>query len=71
MSRKLRDALPGGHGALRAAVWEFVRPMLSPTLAAIHRDAFATDEPVATTVRLADHRADSDLDDLHLDDTAA
>ena len=71
MSRKLRDALPGGHGALRAAVWEFARPMLSPALAAIHRDAFATDEPVATTVRLADHRADSALDDLHLDDTAA
>ena len=30
MARKLRDALPGGEGALRAAVWEFMRPMLSP-----------------------------------------
>ena len=39
MSRKLRDALPGGSGALRAAVWEFARPMLSPALAAMHRDA--------------------------------
>ena len=71
MSRKLTDALPGGHGALRAAVWEFARPMLSPALAAMHRDAFISDETAATTVRLADHRADSDLDDLHLDDTAA
>ena len=32
MARKLRDALPGGEGALRAAVWEFMRPMLSPAL---------------------------------------
>ena len=32
MARKLRDALPGGDGALRAAVWEFMRPMLSPAL---------------------------------------
>ena len=71
MSRKLRDALPGGHGALRAAVWEFVRPMLSPAVAAMHRDAFVSDETAATTVRLADHRADSDLENLDLDDTAA
>ena len=71
MSRKLSDALPGGHGALRAAVWEFVRPMLSPALAAMHHDAFITDEAVTTTtVRLADHRADSDLEDLELDDAA-
>ena len=71
MSRKLRDALPGGQGALRAAVWELVRPMLSPALAAIHRDAFLADNPIDTTVRLADHRADSDLDDLDLDDSPA
>jgi hypothetical protein len=68
MSRKLRDALPAGHHALRAAVWEFVRPMLSPALPAMHRDAFLTDEAIDTTVRLADHRADSDLDDLDLHD---
>ena len=71
MSRKLTDALPGGHGALRAAVWELVRPMLSPALAAMHRDAFVSDDTAATTVRLADHRADSNLEDLDLDDTAA
>ena len=71
MSRKLRDALPGGHGALRAAVWELVRPMLSPALAAIHRDTFISDDTVATTVRLAQHRGDSNLEDLDLDATAA
>lgn len=26
MARKLSDALPGGEGALRATVWEFMRP---------------------------------------------
>jgi hypothetical protein len=71
MSRKLTDALPGGHDALRAAVWEFVRPMLSPALASMHRDAFVSDDTAATTVRLADHRGDSNLEDLALDDTAA
>ncbi|MGA2929873.1 MAG: hypothetical protein ABSG43_28585, partial [Solirubrobacteraceae bacterium] len=40
MERKLRDALPGGESALRAAVWEFLRPMLSPALVALNRDAF-------------------------------
>ena len=44
MARKLRDALPGGDGALRAAVWEFMRPMLSPALVALNRDAFVVDE---------------------------
>ena len=59
MARKLRDALPGGHTPLRAAVWEFMRPMLSPALAAMHRDAFLTDQAIDTTVRLAEHRGDS------------
>ena len=52
MARKLRDALPGGDGALRAAVWEFMRPMLSPALVALNRDAFVIDEGVETTVDL-------------------
>jgi hypothetical protein len=70
MDRKLRDALPGGQTALRAALWEFMRPMLSPALAAMHRDAFLTDQAIDTTVRLAEHRGDSALEDLNLDDTA-
>ena len=68
MSRKLADALPGGHNPLRAAVWEFVRPMLSPRLATLHRDTFVFDEPLKTTVELAAQRAESDLADLELGD---
>jgi hypothetical protein len=44
MARKLRDALPGGADPLRVAVWEFLRPMLSPRLAELHHDAFVIDE---------------------------
>ena len=68
MERKLRDALPGGDSALRAAVWELMRPMLSPSLVALNRDAFVVDENTETTVDLDGHRAASDLDELALDD---
>jgi len=68
MARKLADALPGGQHPLRTAVWEFLRPMLSPRLAALHRDTFVHDEPLETTVQLAAHRAESDLADLDLGD---
>ena len=68
MARKLRDALPGGDGALRAAVWELMRPMLSPSLVALNREAFVVNESTETTVDLDGHRAASDLDELALDD---
>jgi hypothetical protein len=68
MARKLRAALPGGEGALRAAVWEFMRPMLSPALVALNRDAFVTDEGIETTVDIDAYRASSDLDELALGD---
>ena len=68
MARKLRDALPGGEGALRAAVSEFMRPILSPALLALNWDAFVIDESVETTVDLEGHRATCDLDVLALDD---
>jgi hypothetical protein len=68
VARKLRDALPGGDSSLRAAVWEFMRPMLSPALVALNRDAFVLDERIETTVDLEAHRATSDLDDLALDE---
>jgi hypothetical protein len=68
MARKLRDALPGGDGALRAEVWEFMRPMLSPALVALNCDAFVADESPETTVDLDGHRAASQLDELALDD---
>ena len=71
MSRKLHDALPGGDEPLRTAVWDFMRPMLSPRLAELHRDAFVIDDADPSTVDLAAHRGDSSLDDLDLDEEAA
>ena len=68
MARKLRDALPGGDSSLRNAVWEFMRPMLSPGLVALNHDAFVLDDTYATTVDLATHRAASNLDDLDHDE---
>ena len=68
MARKLRDALPGGDRDLRAALWQFMRPMLSPALVELNRDAFVIDARVETTVDLDGHRAASDLDELALDD---
>ena len=66
MSRKLHEALPGGEEPLRSAVWAFLRPMLSPRLAELHRDAFVIDNGKCSTVDLAAHRGDSSLDDLDL-----
>ena len=68
MTRRLHDALPGGESPLRAAVWEFVRPMLSPRLVELNRDAFVTDDATQSTVDLAAHRGESGLDDLDLGD---
>ena len=68
MARKVSDALPGGDGALRSAVWEFMRPMLSPGLLALNRDAFVIDSNAESTVDLAMHRAAGGLDELDLDD---
>jgi hypothetical protein len=65
MGRKLRDALPGGAGALRDAVWQFMSPMLSPRLRELHRDAFVIAE-LPDTVDLQAHRQDSGLQDLDL-----
>ena len=68
MARKLRDALPGGDHPLRSAVWEFVRPMLSPRLAELNRDAFVIEDRDQSTVDLAAHRGESSLDELDLGD---
>jgi hypothetical protein len=67
---KLRDALPGGHAPLRATVCAFMPPMLSPALAGMHRDTFLADRAIDTTARLTEHRGDSALEELNLDDTA-
>jgi hypothetical protein len=42
--------------------------MLSPTLAALNRDAFINDHGAETTVDLDKHRSASDLDELDLDE---
>jgi hypothetical protein len=68
MASKLRDALPGGQEALRSAVWTFLRPILSPRLTAVNRDAFVPDPGIESTVDLDAHRADANLDDLDLGD---
>jgi hypothetical protein len=68
MARKLGDALPGGDRALRASVWELMRPMLSPALVSLNRDAFVVQGECETTVDLAGREAASNLDDLNLDD---
>jgi hypothetical protein len=71
IARKLSDTLPGGENPLRTAVWQFMRPMLSPNLAQLNRDAFVLDEPVQSTVRLDEHRGDSDFGELDLGDQDA
>lgn len=68
MACKLRDALPGDEGALRASVWELMRPMLSPALVALNRDGFVVEDDDATTVDLAGHCAPSSLDELDLNE---
>ena len=68
MARKLRDALPGGDQPLRAAVWAFLRPILSPRLTTLNKDAFVPDAGIESTVDLAAHRADADLGELDLGD---
>ena len=69
IARKLSDALPGGENPLRATVWEFMRPILSPNLAQLNRDAFIIVDSIQSTVDLDGHRSASDLDELDLDDT--
>ncbi len=68
MARKLRDALPGGDQPLRAAVWAFVRPILSPRLIALNKDAFVLDSGIESTVDLGTQCSDSDLAEFDLGD---
>jgi len=42
--------------------------VLSPRLTALNRDAFVPDAAVESTVDLAPHHADADLDELDLGD---
>ena len=65
MARKLSDALPGGENPLRTAIWEFMRPMLSPALIDLNLGAFVIDK-AHSSVDLEKHRGDSRLEDLDL-----
>ena len=66
MARKLRGALSGGEQPLRATVWAFMRPILSPRLVALNKDAFVCDAGIESSV--GDRRADSTHDELDLDE---
>ena len=71
MARKLRDALPGGDTPLRQAIWQFMRPMLSPHLVELNQDAFVCDAGIDSSVDLDAHRGESSLADLDLGDDDA
>jgi hypothetical protein len=66
MTRKLQAALPAGESPLRDAVWQLMRPMLSPHLGEINRDAFVIDATLAPAADLETLRADSALADIDL-----
>ncbi len=75
-SASVRSAIPAAteprqidaiiDAELRASVWEFIRPMLSPALVALNREAFIVEDIYATTVDLEAHRATSSLDELDI-----
>ena len=66
--RRARPSRATPEGALRAAVCEFMRSMLSRGVVALNRDAFVLNESADTTVDLDGHRASSGLDGLELDE---
>jgi hypothetical protein len=68
MTRKLQAALPAGESPLREDVWQLMRPMLSPHLSDINRDAFVLDTTLAPAADLQTLRADSALADIDLGD---
>ena len=70
IARRAADALPAEH-PLRDAVWALLRPLLSPRLAELHRDAFTADADTVSTVDLEGRRDETDLDALDLGDDIA
>jgi hypothetical protein len=49
IARKLSDSLPGGENPPRGAVWQFMRPMLSPNLAQV-KAVSCTSSTICTAV---------------------
>jgi hypothetical protein len=68
MDRKLREALPGGDGALLAVVWGAHAADALPGTRRAQPRPFVIDTRVKTTVDLGGHRAASNLDELALND---
>ena len=68
MQRTGGDALPASDHPLRAAVWTFLRLVLSPRLTELNRGAFVHDTGIETTVDLDAYRADADLGELDIGD---
>jgi hypothetical protein len=66
MQSRLARALPDGPSELRAAIWQLIRPILSPRLAEVNNDAFVLDETLEPAADLAAHRAASSLADVDL-----
>jgi ParB-like chromosome segregation protein Spo0J len=66
MGAKLQRGLPDGSGELRSAVWELMRPILSPRLTELNRDEFVRDDTLAPAADLDAHRAASALKDIDL-----
>jgi len=66
MARKVQAVLPAGESQLRSAVWQLMRPMLSPRLAEVNRDEFVLDDTLALAADIDAARADSALEDIDL-----
>jgi hypothetical protein len=70
MQNRLARALPDGPSELRAAIWQLIRPFLSPRLAEVNHDAFVLDETLEPAADLDAHRAASALADVDLGEEA-
>lgn len=66
MQGRLARALPDGPGDLRRAMWDLMRPILSPRLQELNRHDFVLDDELAPAADLAAHRAESALADINL-----
>jgi hypothetical protein len=71
IASRLARALPDGPGDLRTAIWDLMRPYLSPRLAELNCDDFVLDDALEPAADLAAHRAASSLADLDLGEERA
>jgi ParB-like nuclease domain len=71
IASRLARALPDGPGDLRTAIWDLMRPFLSPRMAELNCDDFVLDDTLAPAADLAAHRAASSLDEIDLGEERA